>query len=674
MNKILLSFVLLLISSINISASTPLPIVPRPQSIAIEQGFLQYKKDHITYHISPVAPSLSQYLDSCGWTLSPSQSGALIKIKISPASSMASEAYKIKIGKKDISISAKTETGAFYATQTLRQIINADTTASLPRSTIIDSPRFEYRGLHFDVSRHFRSIDFLKKQIDAMAELKLNKMHLHLTDGAGWRMPIESYPRLNSYAAWRPQRSWMDWRDAGATYCENSDPRANGGFYTKDQLRDLVDYAAKRHITIIPEIEMPGHSEEVLAAYPQLSCDGTGKGSDLCPGKEETFEFLQKVLDEVIEIFPSTDIHIGGDEAGKGAWHHCADCQHRMSEEGLENVDQLQSYLIKRIERYLNSRGRNIIGWDEILQGGVAPNAKVMSWRGTEGGIEALKSGHEVIMTPGAYCYIDYSQDAPFREPVSIGGYTPLSKVYSYEPLDSCLSTDEVSNLLGVQANLWSEYVTEDSHAEHMYYPRAYAIAEIGWSPAGKDYDDFHNRSLIFNDYLKNKGYNVFNLANEYGDRKESLQPISHSATGKTIKYITPYHSKYPGTGDNTLTDGQRGGWNNNDGRWQGFLSDVDVIVDLGEVLPIHYVDASFIHSEGAWIHLPEDVTISVSTDGENFTEVGKTYCDVDPQYAKILVKDYGTPTNTQGRFVRLHATKNPREGSWLFIDEIIIN
>ncbi len=647
-------------------------VLPRPTEIKNSKGEIQITDlNQLTFSLTGNTEQLGAWLKAKTFETAATKK-ALVHIKAGTDS--ANESYTLTIAPKRITIAAPGEAGAFYGVQTLLQMVRSaiEDSCGIQCGTITDTPRFTYRGLHFDVSRHFRTPEFLKKQIDAMAALKMNRLHLHFTDGAGWRMPVDKYPRLTNYAAWRPQRSWQDWRDNGSEYCDETDPRAEGGYYTKSQLRDLIDYAAKHHITIIPEIEMPGHSEEVVAAYPEFSCNG--KGSDLCPGKEATFKFLEDVLDETMEIFPSEYIHIGGDEAGKEQWKSCPDCQKRMEQEGLANVDELQSYLIKRIERYLNSKGRNIIGWDEILEGGVAPNATVMSWRGTEGGIKAIKSGHDVIMTPGAYCYIDYSQDAPFREPVSIGGYTPLAKVYSYEPIDSAITADEAKHLKGVQANLWSEYVTEDSHAEHMYYPRAYAIAEIGWSSPEKNYNDFHRRALRHNTQMQADGYDVFDLANEYGERHESLSPVNHLAKGAKVIYKSGYADRYKAAGDETLTDGIRGGWANGDGRWQGTTENMDVTVDLGEQKPLHFAQATFMHSEGAWIHLPEYVEISTSTDGRNFSEPVRIDTDLDPSYAKITVKSYGTPLNTTARYVRLKARQHSRPGAWLFIDEFVIN
>ena len=578
-------------------------------------------------------------------------------------------------------ILAADDAGEFYARQSLEQMIRAakesNGQVSLQCQIIEDCPRFPYRGLHIDVSRHFFSIDFLKKQVDAMAMFKMNRLHLHLTDAAGWRMEIESWPRLTEYAAWRPEANWKAWWNGDRAYVEEGTPGAYGGYYTKEELKSLVEYAAERHITVIPEIEMPGHSEEVLAAYPEVGCGGNPEThADLCIGKEVTFKMLEDILDEVIEVFPSEYIHIGGDEAGKQAWKTCPDCRRRMKEEGLENVDELQSYMIRRIEKYVNSKGRKIIGWDEILEGGVSKTATVMSWRGTEGGISAMNMGNDVIMCPGSYCYLDKAQDAPFLEPESIGGYLPLEKVFGYEPVETTMPQKGLDRLLGVQANLWTEYVPTESHAEHMLWPRAAAIAEIGWSPAGSksDYQDFRRRALIAMNALRDNGYAVFDLENEYGERKAALSPVTNKAIGRKIRYVKPWHRSYPASGETSLIDGQCGGWANNDGRWMGFLSDINVVIDLGEPTDIHYIGATFLQSAGPGIFLPERVEISVSDDGRNFTPAGQCFNDIPVSDPNLIFRDFNVICNEKARYVRYMAFRNPAVSAWLFVDEIVVN
>ena len=591
------------------------------------------------------------------------------------------ESYTLEISEKGVKILAADDAGEFYARQSLEQMIRAakesNGQVSLQCQIIEDCPRFPYRGLHIDVSRHFFSIDFIKKQVDAMAMFKMNRLHLHLTDAAGWRMEIESWPRLTEYAAWRPEANWKAWWNGDRAYVEEGTPGAYGGYYTKEELKSLVEYAAERHITVIPEIEMPGHSEEVLAAYPEVGCGGNPEThADLCIGKEVTFKMLEDILDEVIEVFPSEYIHIGGDEAGKQAWKTCPDCRRRMKEEGLENVDELQSYMIRRIEKYVNSKGRKIIGWDEILEGGVSKTATVMSWRGTEGGISAMNMGNDVIMCPGSYCYLDKAQDAPFLEPESIGGYLPLEKVFGYEPVETTMPQKGLDRLLGVQANLWTEYVPTESHAEHMLWPRAAAIAEIGWSPAGSksDYQDFRRRALIAMNALRDNGYAVFDLENEYGERKAALSPVTNKAIGRKIRYVKPWHRSYPASGETSLIDGQCGGWANNDGRWMGFLSDINVVIDLGEPTDIHYIGATFLQSAGPGIFLPERVEISVSDDGRNFTPAGQCFNDIPVSDPNLIFRDFNVICNEKARYVRYMAFRNPAVSAWLFVDEIVVN
>ena len=583
--------------------------------------------------------------------------------------------YEMTITKRGVKILASDESGFFYARQTLDQMTRWGKVKELQCCRILDTPRFPYRGLHVDVSRHFRSIDFLKKQIDAMAMFKMNRMHIHLTDAAGWRMQIDAYPRLTSFAAWRPQPTWKEWWAGDRHYAQEGDANAHGGYYTKDQLRELIEYAHERHIEIIPEIEMPSHSEEVLAAYPELGCSGEAyKDSDFCVGNEAVYTFLEIVLTEVMEVFPSEYIHIGGDEAGKQHWKTCPKCQALMQQEGMKDVDELQSYMIRRIERFVNSKGRRIIGWDEILQGGLAPDATVMSWRGTEGGIEAMTHGHDVIMTPGRYCYLDHTQDAPFQEPESIGGYLPLDSVYVYEPVEASMPQDELHHLLGVQANLWSEYVVTDDHAEYMYWPRAIALAETGWTnPENKDLADFRARVLPMLEVLREKGYKTFDLANEYGERKLAQTGLDHKAKGKKVIYNKPIQEWYQAAGEATFTDGVIGGWTYSDNRWQGFLSDIDVTIDLEEVQQINYIGGTFMQLIGPGVFMPRKVDILVSEDGEDFKLVQTVWNDVATSQEELSFKEFHTICNEKARYVRYHAYRSTKRG-FLFLDEIVIN
>ena len=588
------------------------------------------------------------------------------------------ESYTLSVTPQQILIRATSGAGLFYGVQTLLQLAQPSGAGSYSIASveIEDTPRFAYRGLMLDVSRHFSTKEFIKKQIDALAYYKINRLHLHLTDAAGWRLEIKKYPLLTEFAAWRTDPTWKQWWNGGRKYVRFDAPGAYGGYYTQDDIREILEYARQHYITVIPEIEMPSHSEEVLAAYPQLSCSGEPyKNSDFCVGNEETFTFLENVLTEVMELFPSEYIHIGGDEAGKSAWKICPKCQKRMKDEHLANVDELQSYLIHRIEKFLNNHGRHLLGWDEILQGGIAPNATVMSWRGEEGGIAAVTSGHRAIMTPGAYCYLDSYQDAPYSQPEAIGGYLPLKKVYSYNPVPASLTAEQAKLVYGVQGNLWVEYIPTPEHVEYMIYPRILALAETAWSaPERKSWPDFHTRALSAVADLQAKGYHPFDLKKEIGSRPESLQSVSHLALGKKVIYNSPYSSHYPAQGNTALTDGIRGDWTYGDGSWQGFISDnrLDVTIDMEKETSIHSVTAAFMQVVGAEVFLPETVVISISDDGTHFTELRKQHFEVSKE-TPIRFTDISWQGEAKGRYVRYQAQAGSEFGGWIFTDEIIV-
>ena len=662
-------------SSENVISGSVYNIIPIPANIQPGKGTFTLTEQGAKVYVQGASAAFSNYIQQsalkCRVTKKRSDADITIVVGSKASKKIATEGYSLTVSPKRIDVVASCEQGAFYAIQTLLQMTQMGELHTIDCCTVADEPRFPYRGLHFDVSRHFFSKEFLIKQIDAMALLKLNRMHLHLTDGAGWRLQIDRYSRLTSFAAWRPAKTWQEWAKCDTKYCDQNDPNAHGGFYTKDDIREVLAYAESRHITVIPEIEMPGHSEEAVAAYPEVSCDGTGKGGDFCPGKEATFQFLENILSEVIDLFPSHYIHIGGDEAGKGAWKTCPDCQRRMKEEGLNSLDELQSYLIRRIEKFVNSKGRDIIGWDEILEGGLAPNATVMSWRGTSGGIKAIKAGHDVVMTPGEL-YLDHTQDAPFKEPMSIGGYGSLQVTYDFNPVDPSITPQELKHLLGVQANLWTEYVPTPEHAEYMYYPRTFAVAETGWSRAeDKNYEKFRPRAVELCNILQKLGYNTFDLSNEYGNRRESLQPVQHLAKGCKVTYRQPFSKAWPSHGATTLTDGELGGWTYADHKWQGLLKDLDVVIDLGKLQPVHYVGATFMHLPGPGVYVPRSMQVEVSADGKNYESIGTLWNDIDDKIPDLLFKTFSLTCNRQARYVRVHAV-NGKE--FIFVDEIIVN
>lgn len=677
---IILATTLLMIAGCTQKRTEQLNVIPAPLSTDLQTKVFVLNTDSRLVIETPteVKERLLAYILATPLTLASDNAAQsnrlLLRMDAKLENTTSTEGYTITTDDNGIEIEAATETGLFYGLQTVLQAVENE--GGMPHGTITDRPRFAYRGMMIDVSRHFFDKEFIKKQIDAMARYKMNRLHLHLTDAAGWRLEIKKYPRLTQLGAWRDHPLWKVWWNSGRLYAEEGSKNAHGGYYTQEDARELVAYAAERHITIIPEIEMPAHSEEALTAYPEYSCTHEPyKQADFCVGNDATFEFLENVLSEVMEIFPSEYIHIGGDEAGKASWPTCPLCQKRMKEEGLKNVNELQSYLIHRIERFINSKGRKIIGWDEILDGGLAPNATVMSWRGTEGGLKAVESGHKAIMSPGTYCYLDQYQDAPHTLPEAIGGYLPLKKVYSYNPVPDTLDAEKASLIYGVQGNLWAEYIPTPEHMEMMIYPRILAISEVGWSmPEVKEYSKFHKRALTAVEHLKSKGYNPFELDKEVGNRPEAEKTLTHLAKGKKITYSprAPYFDGYSAGGDSALTDGIRGGWNNNDGAWQGFIKGgADVTIDLGKSYPINSIGADFMQICNPEIFMPAQVTISVSQDNETYEELTTINHDVVRDDV-LSFKNFGWKGETNARYIRYQAKTGKFRG-WLFVDEIVV-
>lgn len=426
---------------------------------------------------------------------------------VGPPISRQSERYTLIASSVGVVISAPNHQGLFWGIQTLRQLLPpeihsqkvvSDVMWTVPAVRIFDNARFSWRGLHLDVCRHMYDVASVKKFIDTMALYKFNTFHWHLTEDQGWRIEIKQYPKLTEIGAFRKETPIPSNRKKG-------DGKPYGGFYTQDEVREIVQYATERHITIVPEIEMPGHAVAVLASYPELGC--VGKGYEVrttwgiaedvfCAGKEAVFTFLENVLDEVLELFPSEFIHIGGDECPKVRWKKCPDCQARIKAEGLKDEHELQSYFIRRMETWLNNKGRRLIGWDEILEGGLAPNATVMSWRGSKGGIAAAQAGHDVVMTPNTNCYFDYYQgEDTDKEPSAIGGYLPLHHVYAFQPIPEDIDPAMAHHVLGGQGNVWTEYIPTYEQVEYMAYPRAIALAEVVWTyPAERNFEAFRGR------------------------------------------------------------------------------------------------------------------------------------------------------------------------------------
>jgi hexosaminidase len=458
-------------------------IVPKPQSISVLPGnFILSKDSRVKFDqtgtgVGEIAERITKTIASDSL---PSRGKSVIELSIDDQAELNSSGYSLEVRSRKIRITGKDADGLFYGFQTLMQLISADGSGRIPCLDIVDFPSFGWRGLMLDCSRTFLRKEYIMSYIDRLAAIKMNVLHLHLTDDQGWRIEIKQYPDLTNI-------------------CSKFDEQYSGevnGFYTQEDIREIVAYAAKNYITVVPEIEMPGHSTEIFAAYPELSCSGKktvifpffkgpGVTEDiLCAGNDSVFVFMENVLSEVIALFPSEYIHIGGDEAPKTAWERCAKCQGRIHTEGLKDESELQSYFIRRIEKFINSKGRKLIGWDEILEGGLAENAAVMSWRGVQGGIEAAKDGHPVVMSPTSHCYFDYSHET-----------TSIEKVYSYKPVPEELAGDQVKYVLGAQANMWTHIARTEAEIDAQIFPRLYALAEVLWThPEHRDFADFNHR------------------------------------------------------------------------------------------------------------------------------------------------------------------------------------
>jgi hexosaminidase len=569
----LLSSILMVTGCDDNKTSAPV-IIPQPENISISAGAVTITSAFsitvsAALELSSQAAFLSERLKTAAGLelkILTGKSEKAINLMLDPGlkEALGIEGYKLDAAGSEVTITGTSHAGVFNGIQTLFQLLPTEIYSdkpvegirwSLPSVSITDKPRFEWRGYMLDVSRHFFPAAHIYRVIDQMAMHKLNVLQLHLTDDQGWRIEIKKYPKLTDVGAWRVNREDKHWNSREAQ--KPGEKADYGGFYTQEDIRSFVKYAAERNITIVPEIEMPAHSTAALAAYPEFSCTGEPLyvlpggiwpcNNIFCAGKEETFTFLQDVLSEIIELFPSKYIHIGGDEADKSQWEKCPLCQKRMKAEGLKDEKELQSYLIERVEVFLNSKGRDLIGWDEILEGGLAPNAAVMSWRGTEGGIEAAKSGHKVVMTPTSHCYFDYYQGAPEMEPLAIGGYLPLEKVYSFEPVPEELTPEEAKMVIGAQANLWTEYVATQEHADYMTYPRLAAISEVCWTrPELKNFGDFSVRlKTQLSRYGKaginySKSFSSVSISTAYNKEKNEITcELTTGFPGSEVRYTT---------------------------------------------------------------------------------------------------------------------------------------
>lgn len=683
-------------------------IIPRPQQVNVSNDapFTLNAKTVISLgtnsqNMKRNANMLASYIEQATGirpAVGKSKNGTAIVLTIDKTIANA-EGYKLDADAKHIRIAGASAAGVFYGIQTLRKslpLVNGKASkVSIPAVHIADAPRFAYRGTHLDVSRHFVTADSVRQFIDMLALHNINRFHWHLTDDQGWRIEIKKYPLLTQIGSKRAQT--VIGHNSG-----KYDGKPYSGFYTQKQIRDIVKYAADRYITIVPEIDLPGHMQAALAAYPDMGCTGGPyevwqkwgvSDNVLCAGNDKTLTFIDNVLKEITQLFPSKYIHVGGDECPKTQWQKCPKCQARIKALNLEAKDghsaeeRLQSYIITHASNYLKSLGRNTIGWDEILEGGLAEGATVMSWRGESGGIAAAKQHHDVVMTPNSYLYFDYYQSLDKdNEPLAIGGYLPLETVYSYEPMPKELTADEARHIIGVQANIWTEYMPTFKQMQYMALPRLAALSEVQWSqPALKDYNSFTNRLTEFTHMYDRLGYNyakhLYNVAIHVdSDNKwreilihmttagnaeirytlDGTEPTANStlytgaivlqksakiraaafrdgkrssvtsqdisfnkATACPVELLQPTHKNYTYKGGATLTDGLLGDKGFGTGRWLGFSgNDLEAVIDLKQNTDVSSVSLNTCVDKGSWIFDARNIEVSVSADGKSFTKV----------------------------------------------------
>ncbi|MEZ4881833.1 MAG: beta-N-acetylhexosaminidase [Flavobacteriaceae bacterium] len=684
MRKFLLYAIFII--SFGMFAQNEIALIPKPQSLELKNGTFKIDKN-TTIYFEPEFEIAGNFLNDflqkgAGFSLKKTSEKEANIVFVKDAS-QPSEGYFLDVSDSKIVIKTSDASGAFYAVQTLRQLLPSPLTpeggtVALSQLTITDFPKFQYRGMHLDCARHFFDVEFVKKYIANLALLKMNYFHWHLTDDQGWRIEIKKYPELTSKGAFREETLIGHYNDTPQKF----DGKRYGGFYTQEEIKEVVAFAAKHNVTIIPEIEMPGHATAAISAYPQLGCTGTqipvattwGVFEDIFCPNEQTFAFLEDVLEEVISLFPSQYVHIGGDEAPKIQWKNCTHCQQMIQDLDLKDEHGLQSYFIQRIEKFVNAKGKKIIGWDEILEGGLAPNATVMSWRGTQGGIDAAKQKHDVIMTPNSHAYFDYYQSDKPGEPLAIGGFIPLKKVYSFNPIPKELDAEESKYILGAQANLWTEYIDSEEKVEYMVFPRIFALSEVTWSGPSenleKDYPEFLARVENFMPRLDTLNINYANHLYEIEGRilKENGQVFYELTTptpGKEIRYSVnnsetkgyskpilieenskisanvfkngekvgsdfseeimyhkgltakislnvPPNPAYAAGGKEALINGIQGSNKRyGDKEWLGFWGDdLEITIDFGKEIEINSVNLRFYDAPGQWIHAPKKVNL----------------------------------------------------------------
>ena len=715
-----------------VKQNSVLNVVPFPNEVQMGEGEFNAKGAAVTYDAAldqatvNVIASFAEKLSAISGAESAVAAGTAEQgfvFVYNPE--VAEEAYVLDVKPEVVRVEASALRGFNYAVQTIKQLLPVELFGNVPAPKaswmipavyVNDAPRFAYRGLHLDEGRHFFGVEEVKRYLDVMEVHKLNKFHWHLTEDQGWRIEIKKYPLLTEVGAVR--KGTCIKKDFSS---HDGVPYGEGMWYTQDQIREIVAYAASKGIDVVPEIDLPGHMVAALAAYPELGCTGGpydvwtrwGISEDvLCAGNEKVYEFLEDVLTEVCELFPYEYIHVGGDECPKVRWESCPKCQAKIKSLGLKDKDgqkaehYLQSYVISRMEKFLNAKGRKLIGWDEILEGGIAPNATIMSWRGEAGGLEATRQGHDAIMTPNTYFYLDYYQSTDIaNEPFGIGGYLPVEKCYSYEPYPADMTDEQKAHIIGVQANMWTEYVATADHLYYMVLPRLAALAEVQWCAADrKDWDRFYAAADSYCGIYESMGYNyaqhLFHVKGEtsldienktavvtlqtQGDApiyytlngktpskssklytgpvtitescefkaispRKGIKPIVfsrkfdfHKAVGKTVTFSRNPHRKYAAGAPKSFVDGVRGPQIYKSIEWCAWHgAPVDITIDMEETAPYSSVTLGMLADKPSYIFFPEKLAVAVSEDGENFTEVAAVEYEVEGKDSPDMLKEF---------------------------------
>ncbi len=730
-------FVLTILASVRTLPQTmenEISIIPKPKSIVVNEGTFNFTADTKIYYdqySKKIADYLAEVLiPATGFKLEPSiwngrvETNSIILSLNSSPNDYGKEGYTLIVNPFNVMIEASELNGLFYGVQTLRQLFNPYINSvarveginwNLPCVVVLDKPEFVWRGLNLDCCRHFMTKEFVKRYIDLLAYHKFNTLHWHLTEDQAWRIEIKKYPELTTKGAFRKY-------DDGSVY---------GGFYTQDDIKEIVAYAESRFINVVPEIEMPGHSTAAISCYPEISCTGGpfevgtlwGIYYDIyCAGNEKTFQFLEDVMSEVVELFPGKYIHIGGDEAPKRRWENCPKCQARIKSENLKDEHELQSYFTKRMEKFINSKGKQIVGWDEILEGGLAPEATVQSWRGLKGAIDAAKQGHDVIVSPTTNCYLDYPVDV-----------TDMQKVYSFDPVPEELSLDERKHVLGSEGNMWSEYAPQELIDDRLF-PRMLALSEVVWTyPAERNYEEFSQRVQKHYDRLDLLGVNFgletkpFEITKKYNsqsnvfdvqvnqlqkdvdlkigtygemllinqsdaqfnfavDKSNSILIFNernskkigktfvhgftfNKATRKKVKLTYPYSEKYSAGGVEALTDGLRGSdsFRGGDKSWQGYQgTDFEAVVDLGDIANIKDISVGFFQASSSWVVFPMYIEFYLSDNGIDFVSAGKVEIPPSLKNPDWLQKDFSVVLqNSSARFVKIFAKNYDALPKW---------